>query len=603
MTSPHATAPVRAPRGGHASAGTPKTRRTLFLPVVAAGLVALALPLTGGAAAAEGDGAGDGAAGDKAFGYSALTSATPVFVEIYEPTIPIPATPQADFQFGYTKVVADSSSSRGRASFLWPGDAVGEGLKTIVENLGLPPEISGPIADQGYPVQVNSGFPSGEAGEANEPFPGTVMRTGATEKATYAQTGYSTTCDTSGGEESDGGGGGGVPGLPGIPGLPELPLPIPGLESLLSALTVPTSERSATTTRSSARTASASAPATAPATAPARRPPTDEAAPCQVPAQLAALVTFGGFEAYSYAERTAGEVNGVSRSAVGDISLFGGVVTMSGVSSKVTSSSDGTKPTGKGKAKYGTINIAGQEFSIGPDGVEGGGQASPIPGLPDEPKAALAQLGLTITVPQPVFDVDGKEVQSVVEGLIVQIDTKTLTDALRTLPLQDILDQLPEEAKDLKKALQAGINLSPRIVLHLGRATSKVETADPITIPDVVPDNDPEPEETTEGGTSGGGGGGGGTAGTGAAGGVTSPGTTPAASAPDTSATALPTAELASGLPALFSIPGLLMIGAIAGACVAGSYVRRMGAMALGGGAACSHGLDSGLPDLRKVNP
>ena len=45
-----------------------------------------------------------------------LTTATPVYVEIYEPTIPIPATPQVELQFGYTKVVADSSSSRGRAS-------------------------------------------------------------------------------------------------------------------------------------------------------------------------------------------------------------------------------------------------------------------------------------------------------------------------------------------------------------------------------------------------------------------------------------------------------------------------------------------------------
>jgi len=555
-----------------------RTHRRVTLPAVAAGLVALALPLTGGApavaAAAEDEGGGN------AFGYSALTTATPVYVEIYEPTIPIPATPQAELQFGYTKVVGDSSSSRGRASFLWPGDAVGEGAKTIVENLGLPPEISGPIAEQGYPVQVNSGFPSGEPGEAQEPIPGVVMRTGATEKATYAQTGYSTTCDTSGGEEGGGEGGDeGTPGLPGIPGLPELPIPLPGLDALLGL----SADRSATTTRSSSRTAAADEPA----------------AECQIPAQLAGLVSFGGFEAFSYTERTAGEISGVSRTALGDVNLFGGVITMSGIKAKVTSSSDGTEPKGKGKASYGTLTIAGQEFSIGPDGVEGGGQSSPIPGLPDEPKAALAQLGVTITVPEPVFEVDGKEVKSLVEGLVVEIDTATLTDALRTLPLQDILDQLPEDLKDLKKAIQAGINLSPRIVMHLGRATSKVETADPLEIPDVVPDNDPEGEETTPeetgGGTTGG------TAGTG--GGITSPGATaPSGSSPSTTTEALPPAELASGLPDLFSIPGLMLMGAIAGACVAGSYVRRMGAMALGGGGACSHGLDSGLPDLRKVN-
>ena len=287
---------------------------------------------------------------------------------------------------------------------------------------------------------------------------------------------------------------------------------------------------------------------------------------------------------------------------MGDISLLGGVITMSGVKAKVTSSSDGTKPKGKGKANYGTITIAGQEFSIGPDGIEGGGQASPIPGLPDEPKAALAELGITITVPEPTFEVDDKEIKSIVEGLIVEIDTKTLSDGLRTLPLQDILDQLPEDFKDLKKALQAAINLSPRIVMHLGRATSKVETAEPIEIPEVVPDNDPEPEETADDGGDAAGGGGGATGGAATGGGGTAPATTPTASGSDTTGSALPPAELASGLPALFSIPGLLMLGAIAGACVAGSYVRRMGAMALGGGGACSHGLDSGLPDLRKVN-
>ena len=79
--------------------------------------------------------------------------------------------------------------------------------------------------------------------------------------------------------------------------------------------------------------------------------------------------------------------------------------------------------------------------------------------------------------------------------------------------------------------------------------------------------------------------------------------TTPTAAAPATTDTALPPAELASGLPPLFSIPGLLLFGGIGAAVAAGSYVRRMGLAALGGGGACSHGLDSGLPDLRKVNP
>jgi len=533
----------------------------LVRPVLATGLVALALPFASAAPASADEGA---------FGYSALVSASPVFIEFYEPTIPIPANPQFSLDFGYTKVVSDSSSARGRASFLWPSDAVGEGSKTIVENLGLPPEISGPIAEAGYPIQVNSGYPSGPESQADNPIPGTVQRTAATEKVTYGQAGYSSTCDTSGeGSDGDGDGGGGIPGLP------DLPLPIPGLDALLGTLTTP--QRADTTSRSSARTAA-------------------EETECQIPAQLGGLATFGGFESYSYTERTATEIVGVSRAAVGDVSIAGGLVTMSGVTSKVTSSSNGKTPEGKGKASYGTITIAGQTFGIGPDGIEGGGQSAPIPGLPDDPAKALAQLGLTVTVPKPTYVIDGKEVKSVVEGVVVQIDTKTLFDAVRMLPLGDIINQLPEQMADLKKALGAAVNLSPRVVMHLGHATSKVETADPIVIPPVVPDNDP-------GGDAGGGGSSGGTGGGGL--GSTTPTVPTDGGAPSTTPEAvgdLPPAELASGLPPLFSIPGLLLFGGIAGACVLGSYVRRLGVAALGAGGACSHGLDSGLPDLRKAN-
>ena len=39
---------------------------------------------------------------------------------------------------------------------MWPGDGVGEGLKTFFTQLGLPTSL----VENGYPVQVNSQYPS-----------------------------------------------------------------------------------------------------------------------------------------------------------------------------------------------------------------------------------------------------------------------------------------------------------------------------------------------------------------------------------------------------------------------------------------------------------
>jgi len=44
-----------------------------------------------------------------------------------------------------------------------------------------------------------------------------------------------------------------------------------------------------------------------------------------------------------------------------------------------------------------------------------------------------------------------------------------------------------------------------------------------------------------------------------------------------------------------------LTFGGIALAAAAGTWLRKIGAIALGGAGACPHGLDSGLPDLRKA--
>jgi len=581
--------------------------RRVLLSLAATALVGAGLPLASAPA-----GAVVGAAeGDPPFaGYAATTTATPVRIEIYEPTIPIPAQPQAELNLGYSVVKADSSTSRGRASFMWPGDAVGEGFKTIVENLGFPPEVSGPLAERGYPVQVNSNHPAGPERQAEEPFPGVVNRTRATESKTFAEVGYSTDCrlgepGASGEDDGDGGGDEG-PGAPGLPGLPEIPgLPgIPGLGSLTDGL----AGQGRLLGGPDGSRADAGAPtARERRTARAQARAEDEEVECQIPAQLAALVDLGGYAAESVVTNDPTEVRAVSRSAVGDVSLLGGVVTLSGITARAVAGSDGAKGTTGGSADYGVLTIAGKKFRYGADGFEAAGQAAPVPGLPDEAGAALEALGIQLLLPQPSYEKEGDKATTTVQGIQVVIDSGVLRRQLDALPLNalaDLINQIPEEAGQLKSVLGAALNLAPKFVITLGNATSVVDTSQPVDIPiGEVPDNNTtgeggDPTSPTGGGGTSGAGTGGGTAGT-----PGTPGTAgePAVPGGDSADGDLVDAAPAAGLPPLFSIPGALLLGAIAAATVAGSYLRRLGVMALGGGGACPHGLDSGLPDLRKA--
>lgn len=572
------------------------TSRALF-PYLAAGLAAAVLPL--GASSATATGPVATSAVD--FGFSSEATASPVRMEIFEPTIPLPATPQAELNFGYTKVLADSGGGRGRASYLWPGDVVGEGAKTIIENFGLPPEVSGPLAAQGYPVQVNSNHPAGPPREAQEPFPGTVMRTSASEGKVSAATGFSSDCDVS--EPASGGGddeGGDAP-APGVPGLPGVPT-----GGLLGARTGSGADGSGTLTDFGAAITGQSASPEQQGSAAAA----EEGPACPIPADLNALIDVGGAISTTGSVVEKGAVTTTSRAALGDIELVGGVVQISGVTAKAVTSSDGTKEDASGKARYGILTIGGQEFSFGPGGFEAVGQQGDIPGLPDEAAKALKQLGITITVPKPELSAKDKTATAVVEGLVVEVDLATLAPVLSQLPLGQLVSPLPEEMRQLKNAIGAISHLSPRIVLHLGRAASEVQRAPKIDFE--LPTTEPPSNNTTgDGDTSGGASGGTAGSGSGSLGGSGTAGSAPtdAGAASDagggdsapSDGDLTDAAPAGAGLPPLNSIPGALLFGGIALAAVAGSYLRRIGALALGSGAACPHGLDSGLPDLRKA--
>lgn len=538
--------------------------KPILFAVSAAALAGAVLPVSASAPAAS--------AAGQSFGYSSVVSASPVKMEFYEPTIPIPANPQFELEMGYTKVEADSGSSLGRASWLWPGDPVGEGAKTFGEQLNLPPQLF----ENGYPVQVNSGQPSGEPQQADEPFPGTVMRTSASDTKTIAQAGFSPDGQVQDGGK-DGGDEGGDAGTPGVPGLPTLP-GVPSATGMLQQF-------------GQAITGGQSAAADSPQ---GESPPNGLPG---LPPQVAGLVDVEGYTSSSQNVVGDGQVTTISRTALGDVTLLGGMVTLDGIVATSTTGSDGSTNTVGGRSVLGGMTVNGQEFSFGPGGYSAGPQQGDAPAIPDQAAAALKQIGVTLTLPKPQLHKKGDTASSTIAALQVEIDASKVMKALHQLPIDDVINQLPNDPQELKSTLQAISGLSPRIVITLGTATTQVETVDGIDVPTDIPDNDP--------GSTGGSSDGGASAGPSAAGGsapsATAPGPAAGGDAPSAAGDLPPSRLAGSGLPPLYSIPGAILMGGIALAAVGGTWLRRAGVIALGGTGSCPHGLDSGLPDLRKA--
>ncbi|MGH3362044.1 MAG: choice-of-anchor P family protein, partial [Nocardioides sp.] len=404
--------------------------KRLALPLASAGIVALVLPWS------------SASAGEKpAFsGYNTSAWAAPVMIELYEPTIPTFTSPQAELELAYTRVEAETGIARGRGSWAWPGDGVGEGFKTIADALGLPPEVG----KQGYPFQVNSEHPSGESEQKDEPFPGMVMRTSADGERVSAEVGYSPDGEADEPKSSDGGGD--QPEAPGTPGLPT-----DQLSDFGSAVTG--SSRSGEGT----------------------------AATPLLPPELAALVDFTAYSSTSSADTGTDLVSTESRSVVSDVSLIGGLVVLEGVTAEMLTTSNGKQGTAEGGRELGTMTIAGNEFTVGPDGVQAGGENAAIPGLPDDPGKALAELGLAFSVAKPQEQSSGDKASGLATGVVVEIDTTKLRSQLRNVPLDDIVGAIPDETGELKSLIGAAANLSPRIVLTLGNAGTETDTVQGLT--------------------------------------------------------------------------------------------------------------------------
>jgi hypothetical protein len=543
-------------------------------------------------------------------GFATTAVATPLRVEIYEPAIPIPAEPNAELNFSYTKVTGLSGpGGTARSSVLWPGDAVGEGLKTIVEQGGLPPQLGA----NGYPVQVNAQYPGDTSHAEQEPLPGSVERVRVSGTGAVARAGYSSDGKVAG-DATDGGSGGGS-GVPGAPGLPALPC-LSGPSSLSGLAGGGTTASNPLTALSqgdlsalgSALTGSAGTTADAPSagdTGDSGGTDGSDADPAPS-SPLGALGAVIGVDGMSSSSRTdysgPDSVSATAAASLGEIRLAGGIVTLSGVSASALTSAtaDGSKATPS--VSYGQLSIAGTPFALTPDGIVAAGNKTAIPGLPDSAAKALAMLGISNELPKPEKSVKGAVATLTASGPKITFDTGVLKSKLPSLPLEQITKNMPDSAGQLKSLLLALGEAHPKFVIYLGKVTSSAQTVKGITFPTGGGDTSATgttPAQSAGGGASSSGSGSVPTGGTGAG---VSPGSSgPVASSAPTASTPVENVSSVPGLPPLGSVPGMLTLGGLALAAGAGWWFRRGMGVLFGGAGTCPHGLASGLPDLRKV--
>lgn len=531
--------------------------RRAALVTMAAGLVAMTIPASQAAASPTAEETALG-------GFAARSIATPIRVEIYEPVIPIPAEPQAELNIAYTKSISSSGpAGKGRASWLWPGDPVGEGFTTFVTQLGLPEQLG----ERGYPVQVNSEYPSDNQSTSDEPLPGMVMRTSADAETTVAKAGFATTGDLEDGDEKKpekgGSGGDGPPGLPGLPGAP----PLPGLPS--GGVTA------------------------------------DEEPEPNPLGALSAVVTadaVNGVSKTTYATDTIVS-SGVTR--IQGLDVLDGVITadtvrvLSRTTSTLTTSKNENDVTVEGLA------IGGVPFGITDEGVVVSDSQQEIPGLPDDAAAALAELGVSFTLPTATKSSQGGTGSQEVRGLQIAIDFSALRSRFDSGPVDGIISELPDDLAELKAALGAVTKGQPTIVVVLGEALTEAATVPPIDVE--VPEDDPTTDPAPPAGDGGTGSAGTGTGSTGSTGSAGSTGSTDSVPTDEgtiagpVESTEVAVQPTASGLPPLGSVPGALLVGGILLAAALGWWIQRIGGLVLGGTASCAHGLSSGVPDLRKA--
>jgi hypothetical protein len=476
-------------------------------------------------------------------GYTGEARAEVVHVELYEPVVPIPGSPQGDGSLAYSKVTTESGpTSRATASYLWPGDVLGDGFDQLLKQPGAT-----------YPVQVNSRFPA----TATAPAKNTAQITDGNGMTTSASDKAST----------------GTVSLVGLGGANTNPLG--GLGTGLGTLL--------------GQTKAPKAPAIP--------------VPVEATKGLTALMSAEGVTSTSEVTVADKTITSSAHAAASNLSLLSGLIKLDGIDVVSTVVSDGTKATATNVAKISGITLAGVKIDLGDKGINLAGTGAALPALGNTLGTLLKTLGISFQVLPVTKTVDGPTGSGSAQVLQVTIDTTPLKSQLNS-PLSAIIALLGSK---IATQLAPVIELSPKIVLTIGAAEASASASpayDPGSLPPVTNTGGGN-SNTGSGGATTGTGTGTGTGtdtgtGTGTGtGSVTGTGTG-TGSGTGTGTVPLATDPAALDLPALGTVPRLLIVGALALAALIGWLLRNAAAMLFGGASNCDFGLTTGVPDLRK---
>ncbi len=520
---------------------------------------------------------GPAGATSKLGGYTASVDASVVHIELYEPVIPVPASPQGELSIGYAQATAQSGTTRALASYLWPGSVVGDGFDQITNQPGST-----------YPVQVNSRYPATQqAPKSNHAqlTKGNGMQTYADpDQARATTSGLGIHAPDTNPLDGAGSGLGQLVSNEPAPGGGSNPLPLP------SSLPVPT---------------------TAPSGLPkAPKPPKS---PVPVPAPLAALATVHGMTSTANIDARGSRVISSALATAKEVDLLAGMITLKDVTVDTRIISNGKHATNVGGVTIAAMSIAGHPIALGKHGLEITGQKAPAPDVPAQLTSGLKQLGISFSISPAKQSTKGPSGTFTGQGMTVTVDTAVLRKKLDS-PVNTLAKSLPS---DLSTQLAPLFALRPKLVFKIGETRNSATSAPPFVIPPITP------PVTHHGGgavpppaTGGGGGSTGGLGGVTGTGSSTTGGTTTGTTTTGTGGTATggtsgggggtvtPTAQqpAALSLPALGTMPRLFILGGLVLAAGLGWALQTAGGSLLGGTSSCAYGLRKGVPNLRKPN-